>query len=251
MSDIDLIYAGIDEAGYGPLLGPLCVGCVVVRVADHDPGDGAPDLWQRLEEIVCRTKSDSRGRIAIDDSKKLKGARSAKRHPMARIERAVLSAASAVGGSDVIADEASLLNFLGADDTASKLRPVDRDSRPLPVGGDAGTLAIDAARFARGCTAAGVEPILMQVDARSPEAFNRDLKRTRNKASVNLECVMRHVHAARVAAAAAEPGSHPRIIVDRLGGRLRYREELARAFPGSSIVVVAEHPDLSRYRLTG
>ncbi|MCH8212384.1 MAG: ribonuclease HII, partial [Planctomycetes bacterium] len=39
-----LVYAGIDEAGYGPMLGPLCLGCTVFVLKDYDPCQGAPDL---------------------------------------------------------------------------------------------------------------------------------------------------------------------------------------------------------------
>jgi hypothetical protein len=67
-----LIYAGIDEAGYGPMLGPLCVGCSIFAVEDADPADGPPNLWARLDEVVTRGARDARRRIAIDDSKKLK-----------------------------------------------------------------------------------------------------------------------------------------------------------------------------------
>jgi len=43
-----LIYAGIDEAGYGPMLGPLCVAGSVFVLPDHDPAAGAPKLWSTL-----------------------------------------------------------------------------------------------------------------------------------------------------------------------------------------------------------
>ena len=86
-----LIYAGIDEAGYGPMLGPLCVGCSVFAIDDADPADGAPDLWERLEDVVCTRARDAKRRIAIADSKKLKGSNQAKAHPLRHLERGVLS----------------------------------------------------------------------------------------------------------------------------------------------------------------
>src|SRR5690606_5725600 len=65
------IYAGIDEAGYGPLLGPLVVGRCVLALPDL-PGDAkAPDLWAMLERAVCRTLTGRKGRIAVNDSKKV------------------------------------------------------------------------------------------------------------------------------------------------------------------------------------
>ncbi|MFG0243130.1 MAG: hypothetical protein ACF8R9_10135 [Phycisphaerales bacterium JB054] len=87
-----LIYCGIDEAGYGPMLGPLCVGFSAFRVEDWTPEGGAPDLWKLLDKAVCRKGRDSRGRIAVADSKKLKLSNQSKtRHPLTHLERGVLA----------------------------------------------------------------------------------------------------------------------------------------------------------------
>ena len=44
-----LIYAGIDEAGYGPMLGPLCVGSSVFVMESHEDDGRVPDLWKHLD----------------------------------------------------------------------------------------------------------------------------------------------------------------------------------------------------------
>jgi len=82
-----VIYAGIDEAGYGPLLGPLCVGASAFRLADVRDASTAPDLWSLLSLGVCRKPKDARRRIAIADSKKLK---SAGDQPLIHLERGVM-----------------------------------------------------------------------------------------------------------------------------------------------------------------
>lgn len=57
---------GIDEAGYGPNLGPLVQAAVSLKLPD---GDFAG--WETLRSIVRRTHDDDDGRLLIDDSKKV------------------------------------------------------------------------------------------------------------------------------------------------------------------------------------
>jgi len=61
------ILAGIDEAGFGPLLGPLVVSSSVFRT---DADMSSADLWQVLRKSVGRTRSRLVGRLLIADSKK-------------------------------------------------------------------------------------------------------------------------------------------------------------------------------------
>ena len=49
-----LIIAGIDEAGYGPTLGPLCVGMSAFAMPDPQIPSPTPDLWKLLDAAICR-----------------------------------------------------------------------------------------------------------------------------------------------------------------------------------------------------
>src|SRR5262245_61566007 len=55
---------GIDEAGYGPNLGPFVMSAVRCRVSDPEA-----DLWESLSAVVRRGSDRSDGRILVDDSK--------------------------------------------------------------------------------------------------------------------------------------------------------------------------------------
>ena len=64
-----MIVAGLDEAGYGPLLGPLVVGCCAFEIADHSDIQNLPCLWQRLSRHVSKKRSASGRKLHINDSK--------------------------------------------------------------------------------------------------------------------------------------------------------------------------------------
>ena len=56
---------GIDEAGYGPNLGPLVVTLASCRIA----GDNSCDLWKLLRPTVRRPTEPADGRVVVGDSK--------------------------------------------------------------------------------------------------------------------------------------------------------------------------------------
>jgi len=61
------ILVGIDEAGYGPILGPLVSSSAAFRV----PGDLIKsDMWELLSVAVSQNKRKLNGRLLITDSKK-------------------------------------------------------------------------------------------------------------------------------------------------------------------------------------
>ena len=235
-----LIYAGIDEAGYGPVLGPLCVGCSIFALREHDAAEGPPDLWRILKAAVCRKPADRRRRIAVDDSKKLKGANDAAAHPLRHLERGVLSFLPCRGGAPASDDR--MLEALGA-----KVKPrAWLDSvTPLPVAHTADQLRIARARLQRVMEQAGVQCPAMWCEAVDPEMLNQGVQETGSKAEVNFHAAMRLVE--RVWS--TWPEAHPRIILDRHGGRVHYADALTEALGVCETIVVAETPTLSRYTL--
>src|SRR5688500_13768356 len=64
-----MILAGIDEAGYGPLLGPLVVGCAAFEVGGADPAGEVPCLWRRLGKYVSRNRLKGGKKLHVNDSK--------------------------------------------------------------------------------------------------------------------------------------------------------------------------------------
>lgn len=237
-----LVYAGIDEAGYGPMLGPLCVASTCFVIADADPAAGPPDLWKALSGAVCRKASDKKKRIAIDDSKRLKGASSARLHPCRHLERAVLAAVGAAKGTIPDSDHA-LLDLFEASIPGEPWydgAPID-----LPLAGTMDEHRITSAVLARALEAAGITLHSIDCVGIHPREINSAATAHERKSSLNLSAALRLVDGIR----RAHQGNHPRVIVDRQGGRSSYREHLALAWPNASIRILGETPKVSRYRL--
>jgi ribonuclease HII len=246
------VYAGIDEAGYGPMLGPLCVACTTFVIPGHDPDlVGGCDLWKRLKKSICRKRTDKKRRIAIDDSKKLKLANDSAAHPLRFLERGVLSFLSVMnkpgdGASDALPD------FCNCDDELFNrlnitMSPADwyRSSTALPVTHTLDELRICISRLRKTLSEQSVSFELLRCEAIDAEAFNTQCEMMGTKSSVNFCAVMRHIDAIW----RRWPQHHPRVIVDRQGGRSHYLQDLLLAYPDAQIQILAEDDNLSRYRL--
>jgi ribonuclease HII len=235
------VYAGIDEAGYGPMLGPLCIACTAFVIAGHDPDThGACDLWKRLRKVVCRKRADRRRRIAIEDSKQLKGAKVAKSHPLKHLERGVLTFRST---QDVCpACDEDLLRCLNVTIAPA---PWYEGTTTLPVAQTTDELRIAVSRLKREMEKESITCELLRCEAIDASTFNAQVNTMGNKSAVNFCAVMRLIDAVWQ----RWPSHHPRVIVDRLGGRTHYLQDLMAAYPDAQIQVLAEDENLSRYRL--
>ncbi len=259
-----LVIAGIDEAGYGPMLGPLCVGCAAFRVERWSAGEEAPDLWVLLRDAVCRESAPktrpSRGsrtrraafgvprRVAIADSKELKLANTVTtKHPLVHLERGVLAFLRAAGAEESPPDDERLFGLLGG-----RLEPREwygGEPRTLPVGQTAGELAIAGGRLAAAMERAEVSCHGLRCEVVPEGVFNETVRRTGSKADATLLAIGEHLR--RVLAACEGTGDEVRIVCDRLGGRTAYQSVLGVMAPGRGVVILDESEARSRYEIRG
>jgi len=250
---VTLLYAGIDEAGYGPMLGPLCVGCASLTI-DGDHGEGAPDVWGLLGGAVGRTKREaSKGRIAVADSKALKlGNQTKTKHPCTYLELGVLAFLAARSEThDLPETDLELFEALGVRLTChpwyTEPGPV-----PLPLGCSAEQIRIASNGLRRAMVKAGVSLHELRVRAFDEREFNGLIREHGSKGAVTSIALEEHlVRVRELAHQLPEEGSRVRIAADRQSGRLDYRGPLGRAWPGVPIEIVEQSPRASVYEVGG
>ncbi|MFI4915825.1 MAG: hypothetical protein ACIAS6_04875 [Phycisphaerales bacterium JB060] len=241
-----LLYIGIDEAGYGPMLGPLCVGMAALRIDAWEPTEPAPNAWKLLRAAVCRKPGDKKRRLAVADSKKLCKPMAQGPGRLAEAERSVLAFVRARTGS-IPATDAALFECLAVGPCA--LHWYGGEPLPCPAHADAAEAGIAANTLRRALGRAGVSCELLRV-ARTDEArFNAQLAGGRSKANTTLAAIAEHAPAILelIERTHREHGDvHARIVLDRQGGRTRYQEALAHVF-GRPVRTLAEAPQASTY----
>lgn len=205
-------HAGIDEAGYGPTLGPLAIGCAVIE-------GGTPDE-------VARAFAGT----GVRDSKELHNPKD-----LTPLESVALPAIAWLTGfmPDTAADVFAVLGE-GPDIRAGIPWMESAADLRLPVA--ATTLK---PWQLSDCTPCGLTGALVQ-----PRAYNAFLRAgTGNKADLEWDRIGRLLAGTHVATAAQ------RTVIDRLGGRKFYQDVLQAVFPGTLVLVEEETPAASRYRL--
>ncbi len=245
-----LLMIGIDEAGYGPLLGPLCVGMSVFRIEEWNEGDKKPCLWTLLSQGVCREARDKRGRVAFADSKALKLPNhfegEAKRHPLTHLERGVLAAAANLGDDSFPVSDADLHAVLGAQLTGQPW--YEGDAVSLPVSGSAALMGIAGNQLARALEEAGVKLLAMRCRVVNEREFNGIVASSGNKGSVCIAALADHLRFA-IGLAKAHPEASVRIACDKLGGRDSYAPVLEELLPGWECRVIEQSAEMSNYEV--
>jgi ribonuclease HII len=209
---------GIDEAGYGPNLGPFVQAAVAIRL----PGDDIAG-WDHLAERVRRTNDTATTeRVLIDDSKKVY----AGSNGLARLLSNLPVLTPTLTG--ILSDHGLPGSFREAEG-----EPWYTVSPPV---------AADATVIGRFADVLGPR----MVNVVMPRRFNAIIERTGSKAAVTSRGAI-----ALMQATLAEIVDDAAItfVLDKQGGRNFYAPLLQDAFPTGWVIADVEGAALSRYRV--
>lgn len=244
-----LIYAGIDEAGYGPMFGPLTLGRAVFALDDVSLEFGQTcDLWQTLAAGVCRKPRDKQGRIAINDSKKLHTQAAG----VAHLEQAVLALLGSIGKEhQPPGDFGLLLDRLGLTEhrELSHLPWYDPAGespwQTLPTCHSADSQQLATGLLHRCLEQSRVRMLDLGVAVIFEDRFNDMVAKMRSKAAVSFHFLAQHLR--HIWDRFGK--DHPTVIVDRQSGRMHYRELLEVTFGDATLRIVDETRDCSHYQV--
>jgi ribonuclease HII len=204
--------SGVDEAGYGPLLGPLSIVAVSAEV------DGQVDL----------AKAFRKARTGVKDSKEIHTS-----GDIEAIERVALRSILWLTGTipDTAAACFALLGEL----------PEARLDKPWMQAAEDLRLPIAATKLTP-WKIDGVQPAKLGGKLVQPCEFNRTMSVCANKADLELLFIKELLRSI--------PGTDCSTIVDRLGGRIYYGSFLQDTWPRAEVSVIAEVDIRSSYHVT-
>jgi ribonuclease HII len=232
------VVAGIDEAGFGPRLGPLVMSGAAFRVRD-DQADAC--LWHVLRETCTRKLTPKARRLAVADSKALHNG-----DDLALLERAALVMLAVHG--DRPTSWHTLLQAVAPHAVGpARAYPWYCTDFDLPTSDATGDVATRANAVGRNCREQSVEFLGAFCEPLAEQEYNRRIAETQNKAAVNMDLAVAVTR--RVLDASGDPDV--RVFVDRLGGRTRYAGMLQSAFPDWTVEVVNETFARSAYAISG
>jgi ribonuclease HII len=230
---------GIDEAGYGPNLGPLVQAAVALHLPDHDLAG-----WETLKPVVRRCGEKADGRLLIDDSKKVYT-----RGGFAALERSVIltapwscSVAEMIRKAGLDAYREELLTESWYDPAETLPIIMDPESRSREYESAFTSLSIDrSSEFCIGSMVASIVP---------SQRFNRICDEHGSKAAVLGRGLVEIIGQLREELSGIQGRNGPiHISCDKMGGRNFYAAMLQEAFPEGWIVAERESADESRYRV--
>jgi ribonuclease HII len=231
---------GIDEAGYGPNLGPFVMTCIACR-ATNACADA--NLWELLRSTGRRSQDADDGRLLLDDSKRVYTARG-----LAGLERGVLTTLQCTNDPMPVSLNELIEWACPVDGDELRREVWYRGVQSLPIHGAVDDFASASARFAAVCADGKVGPWHLRSVVVCAERFNALLEEGGSKGYVLahaltslLRWLMGHLPDEDAVA----------IFIDKHGGRNTYAAMLQDALPHGVVSAERESMACSSYRLHG
>ncbi len=237
-NDMPIMIAGIDEAGYGPLLGPLIISAVAFEL----PGsltDEMPDIAAMLAPAVALRPPLPHAALMIADSKLVHRLQNGLVH----LELACILAAEQGCGSDTPTTLEQLARSLGWQANCP-LPWYNWKEAPVPRWADEGTLGITRSMVTGRMAARKIQLSMARTAIIDEQQFNQLTAKTNNKAAVLSTHGMMLLRELVDRYGQGDAW----IVVDKNGARDRYLDMLMRTFPEAMWRVYQESPLLSRYQ---
>ena len=229
---------GIDEAGYGPLLGPLVVSSVAFQIPEHSLKD---DLWQLLKKSTSQTKRNLAGRLQIADSKKVYSRAAGITH----LQRSILACLKCLGHKP---KNISQLISLLCPETLKRLKnyPWYETVQNQPLQFDPADIDIASAVFGDSLIENNIKLLKIQSCCLDVAHYNASVEKTKNKANVLFTATATLVKHAFDNL----PQNQLQVIVDRQGARANYVNHIQKMFPDLDLKVLKQTEKISSYQLT-
>ncbi len=208
-----MLFGGVDEAGYGPLLGPLSIAAVSAEADDE----------------AALKQGFRRARTGAKDSKQVHVS-----GDITAIESVALPAITWLTGH-APGNMRECLALLGEDESV-------RTDVPW-MAGTAGVVLPIGSEPLKTWKIPGVTPRALRGSLIQPRAYNASRRLGVNKADIELQAV------GGLLTMISATDEHGMIVVDRLGGRRYYRDFLQSLWPDTMVLVEVESPGISGYRI--
>lgn len=230
---------GIDEAGYGPNLGPLVMTSVACRLPGGLVG---VDLWRVLRLAVRRRPSARDGRLFVDDSKVVYSAV----RGLCELETSVLAALCPWAGAAVLAGYVD--QVCAASHAALREEPWYAGDTALPVEAERPRIEKAAGKFRELSAREGIAWGPVHSVVVCPRQFNACLDQWGSKGaalgSALAVLLSRHREL-------DGPDESITFVIDKHGGRNAYAPMLQHALPEGVVVAREEGSRRSSYQVLG
>jgi ribonuclease HII len=230
---------GVDEAGYGPNLGPFVMTSVACRV-DDALADAC--LWTALAPVVRRAADAADGRFPVDDSKAVYNAT----RGLAALEHSVLAAL----WRDASTPLSTFLECFCASPTLAELggEAWYTGAGGLPRHAPADEVAGAASRFDGACAEAGIHSWKACSVVVCTPRFNALLDAAGSKGAVLADALGELLRAAHSLAPADEALTFH---IDKHGGRNAYAAQIQHALSADFVQPLREGMSASVYQVLG